>query len=162
MKQLWSDVYGFMKNLTQADFLLYISILILIILVVSLIYIIKTNDEEVEIAPSPKKEEIDLKEVVNNIESKSPEIADFTSYEKDQEQKAIISYDELVARNKTENIDFTEEEIANDEISIKKIDIDHISPDSSEPKEMTKLPLLKYANEEAFLKTLKTLNDLLN
>ena len=163
MKQLFSDIIGFMKNLNPVDFLLYFSILILIILVVSLIYIIKTSDEEEKEVFSA--EEIDLKEVVNEIEESVPPNIPFTSYEKDQEEKAIISYEELLAKNKTGRINYNEEAVLEDDISVKKIDLDHIiNAQKKIPEEQSRenSELFKFAEEEAFLKALKTLNKLLN
>lgn len=163
MKQLFSDIIGFTKNLTQVDLLLYFAILVLIILIVSLIYIIKNSDEE-EIKEEFNTEEIDLKEVVSNIENVEPPTIEFTSYEKDQEEKAIISYDELIAKNKSGTFQYNEEEIQNDEISIKKIDLDNIVASNEIAKEATisENKLFKYANEEAFLNALKALSELLN
>lgn len=164
MKQLFSDIISFTKNLTQVDLLLYFAILVLIILIVSLIYIIKNSTEEEELKEEFNTEDIDLKEVVSNIENVDPPNIEFTSYEKDQEEKAIISYDELIAKNKKGNIYYNEEEIQNDEISIKKIDLDNIIASNEIPKEAleNEKKLFKYANEEAFLNALKALNELLN
>lgn len=165
MKQLFRDIIGFSKNLTQVDLLLYFAILVLIILVVSLIYIIKNSDEEEEIKEERNTADLDLKEVVSNIENTStPNTIEFTSYEKDQEEKAIISYDELIARNKTGNINYDEEEILNDDISVKKIDLDNMVTftEKAEEKNKTESRLFKYANEEAFLSALQALNELLN
>ena len=100
MKQLFTDIIGFVNNLSQVDLLLYFAILVLIILVVSLIYIIKTSDDEEEITEGFNNEDIDLSEIVTNIENTDPPTIEFTSYEKEQEEKAIISYEELIAKNK--------------------------------------------------------------
>ena len=165
MKQLFRDIIGFSKILTQVDLLLYFAILVLIILVVSLIYIIKNSDEEEEIKEERNTADLDLKEVVSNIENTStPNTIEFTSYEKDQEEKAIISYDELIARNKTGNINYDEEEILNDDISVKKIDLDNMVTftEKEEAKPEKESKLFKYANEEAFLSALQALNELLN
>lgn len=163
MKQLCSDILGFTKNLTQVDLLLYFAILVLIILIVSLIYIIKNSALE-EVIEEDDSEDIDLKEIVTNIENTNTPTIEFTSYEKDQEEKAIISYDELIARNKTGNINYNEEEIINDEISVKKIDLDNIITlnEKKQEKNETSNKLFKYANEEAFLNALQALNELLN
>lgn len=161
MKQLGYDIIGFLKNISQVDLLLYFGVLILIILVVSLIYIIK-NEEEEYTEEKEGQEELDLKEVVTKIENTAPSTIDFTSYEKDQEEKAIISYDELIAKNKTGHINYNEEKVLDDEISIRKIDLDHMLKDTKKDEKENTQILFKYANEEAFLKALQTLNELLN
>lgn len=164
MKQLFNDIFNLMKNMNQIDFLLYFAILVLIILVVSLIYIIKTTEDEEIVIDTFNSEDIDLKEVVENIENTEPPTVEFTSYEKDQEEKAIISYDELIARSKTGTINYGEEEVIDDELTIKKIDLDSIVNNNEIEIQETKQEnhLFKYTNEEAFLQALKQLNELLN
>jgi len=164
MKQLFSDIINLVKNMNHVDFLLYFSILVLIILVVSLIYIIKTSEDEEFVVDTFNSEDIDLKEVVENIENTEPPTVEFTSYERDQEEKAIISYDELIARSKTATINYGEEEIIDDELTIKKIDLDSIvNTNEIILEEKTRENhLFKYTNEEAFLQALKQLNELLN
>ncbi len=166
MKQFLSDILGFMKNLNFIDLLLYIAILVLLILIVSLVYIIKTTpDLEEEIIELEEESELDLKEVVNNIENNqiNDATATFTNYEKDQEEKAIISYEELIAKNKMGEINYKEEEIIDDEILVKKINLDDmISASKKSDNHPKENKLFRYANEEAFLKTLQTLNELLN
>lgn len=165
MKQLLNDIIGFTKNLSQIDYLLYFAILVLIILVVSLIYIIKTEDEEeTSTSIEIENEDINLNEIVSNIENTTPPTIEFTSYEKEQEDKAIISYDELVARSNSGAINYDEEEIINNEISVKKIDLENIIASNESKKEIIKEEnkSFRYINEETFLDTLKTLSETLN
>jgi hypothetical protein len=164
MKQLFSDIIGFMSNLDLIDFLLYLAVLVLVILVVSLIYVIKNEQAEEEVEEySFNDEDIDLKEVVNNIENTTPDVAAFTNYEEEQEEKAIISYDELVARNKQGNINYNEEEVINNEVSVKKIDLDNIIKEDNEIIKQNDTHLMfNYEKEEAFLESLKKLQELLN
>ena len=158
MGQLIKDIIGFTKNLNLVDILLYLAILVLVILVVCLLYIIKTSDYEEE-----KEEDLDLKEVVTNIENtQSIPTIPFTSYEKDQEEKAIISYEELLAKNRVGSLNY-QEEILEDDISIKKINLDNIIEENQKRNEEKKeSKLFRYTNEEDFLKALQTLNELLN
>lgn len=165
MKQLYTDIVSFLRNLSPIDFLLFFSILVLIILVVSLIYIIKTNDEE-EFLDNDIEQDINLEEVVSTIEkTNSPNIS-LTNYEKDQEEKAIISYEELLEKNKEGSINYNDEAVIDDEISVRKIDLDHIINDN-EKNQDKKINVdsnnsFKFAKEEEFLQALKTLNKLLN
>lgn len=164
MKQLFNDIIGFTKSLTEVDLLLYFAVVVLIILVVSLIYIIKTSDDEEEVQKATmfNEEDIDLKEVVTNIETTKPPVVEFTSYEEEQEEKAIISYDELISKSKLENINYDEEKVINDEVSVKKIALDHITNSQMENEVPRSNSLFNYEKEEAFLKTLQALNELLN
>ena len=169
MKQLLKDILNLITSLNQMDLLLYFAVLILIILVVSLIYIIKTGDEEIVIEEEDEnrtklynKEEEDIKDIITNIENTAPPIVEFTEYEREQEEKAIISYDELLERSKKGTLSFATEEVANNEISIKKINLDKMTNNSKIEEKQNTNSLFNYEKEEDFLKALKNLNELLN
>lgn len=176
MKDLFVDIKGFLSSLTQIDFLLYLAVLFLIIMVVSLFYILKNSDiDEDEIENMSNKlndgNEFDIKETATNLEQVNSTIIDYTPYEEEQEEKAIISYDELLAQNQKQQ-QYAEKIIDNEELSIKKIDLTKkvVTPDlpkTSEEKinkqEIKMSPnLLKYNKEEEFLKTLKAFSKLLD
>ncbi len=166
MKQLLKDIFNFVTSLSQMDVLLYFAVLILIILVVSLIYIIKTGDEEEPLETKENgttlynSDDVDLKEIITNIEESKPPVVEYTDYEKEQEEKAIISYDELIERSKMGTIKYDTEE-TNQEIAIKKINLDKLAK-TEEKKQTPKGSLFHYEKEEAFLKALQSLNELLN
>lgn len=168
MKQLIRDIVGFLTSLDPIDILLYFAVVVLIVLVVSLIYIIKTSDddEEIEVEDYSKptaynKEELDLQDVMTNLEKVSPPSNDTSSYEIEQEEKAIISYEELLKKNKCGSINYDEEKRENEEISIKKINLDQFATPIKEEKTPTN-SLFNYEKEEAFLKAIQALNNLLN
>lgn len=167
MKQLLKDMLHFITGFNQMDLLLYFAVLILIILVVSLIYIIKTSDEEEEYTNPEEgttlynEEDVDLKEIITNIEESTPPVVEYTDYEKEQEEKAIISYDELLERSKMGMIKYDTEEANNKEVSIKKINLDKLAK-AENKEEKSKCSLFHYEKEEAFLKALQSLNELLN
>ena len=170
MGRFMSDVFGFIKSLNPIDILLYFAVVILIVLILSLIYIIKTSDDEDEIEEKGssyykeiKNDDLDLKEVMADLSATSSiPHEETTSYEEEQEEKAIISYEELLRKSKFGRLDYEENETKNDEITIKKVNLEHLS----QPKLKEELPktnnLFKYEKEEAFLKALKQLNELLN
>ncbi len=79
-----------------------------------------------------------------------------TPYEEEQEQTAIISYDELVNKDGIVYDDSREE----DGLSIKKVDLDH-TPEVKEEKDIS-LPRENYAHEELFLNRLKSLQNKIN
>lgn len=158
MKQIFKDILGLFMSITSIDLLLYFAVIVLIVLIVSLIYIIKTSDEEEEIVLENEKE--DLKSIVDTIENDKPAILELTDYEAEQEEKAIISYEELLAKNKSRNIHYEEESILNDEVTVKKIDLDALL---DKPKEKMKSTCFyNYEREEEFLKKLQTLSKLLS
>lgn len=165
--ELIKDIIELIKDLNGIDILLYVAILILIILVVSLMYIIKNSDEEMDTIVEEQKEVEDLKSVVSTIENKEPRTSELTEYEAEQEEKAIISYAELLEKNKKARLNA--EKKSHEEIVIKKIDLDTLTenkePEENEPvKEEKKenIVFYNYQREEEFLKCLKTLNNLLN
>ncbi|MCI8575505.1 MAG: hypothetical protein HFI09_03455 [Bacilli bacterium] len=179
------DMISFLKTLSFIDYILYFAILILIILIISLIYIMKMNDDDLE--PTIKKidtsndqnniykeeennlsletdnEIIDLREIVNTIDEKPTPVIDMTAFEAEQEEKAIISYDELIKNVQNHPINYDAEKIIDDTIKVKKINIDNLTNlDITEEPPRIEVKLFTYDHEEAFLKTLKQLNELLN
>lgn len=178
---LIKDVISILTSLSLVDYILYFSILALIILVAALIYVMKTEENEKE----EKKEvavgsesvknsvesEIDLQTVVNTIDENPKPLVDMTVYEKEQEQKAIISYEELINESKKQQINYDEEELIDDCIPTKKINLTTLINETGgrkpkegldvNPKEHENI-LFHYEKEEAFLKALQELNKLLN
>lgn len=146
------DTIGFLKTLNPIDLLLYFAVLVLIVLIVSLIYIIKSSDEEMEDNSNDLE---DLTAIVSSIEKEEAPVMKFTDFEAEQEEKAIISYEELLAKNKMGKISYEEEKQVDEDFSIKKINLDSLL----EKKSVT---FFNYEREEEFLKNLKALNQLLN
>jgi len=198
---LFQDIWGVLTSFTLVDYILYFSILTLIVLVISLIYVIKTekieNEKEELNDLQPKresvslveeKEEFDLKNIVGQINENPEPIIDMTAYETEQEQKAIISYDELLSASNQSNINYDKEELVDDVIPVKRIQVGslelpkmkevkeeglafaNLKLTQKEPKfevdsnvsERKEIKLFSYEKEEAFLKALKELNELLN
>ncbi len=158
MKQIMSDLIGMILSLSHIDILLYIAVVVLIILIVSLIYIIKTGEEETTTIENVETD--DLKTILKKMEKNKLETVALTDFEKEQEAKAIISYDELIAKNKLGNLKYDEENIVNDEIVVKKINLDSLIEKSDEQKKT--ITFYNYKREEEFLKNLKALTQLLN
>lgn len=135
-----NDLYAFISNLDPIDILLYFAIVILVILIISLIYVIKTGEDEPVYEPSyDKHEELDLRAVMNDINNDNYENNIVTNYETEQEEKAIISYQELLNQNKYGRLDY-EEEKKNDEIVIKKVNLENLTKPKieEEPKNTSK------------------------
>ena len=157
MKNLFIDLTAFLKSLTIIDYVLYFAILVLIILVASLIYLLKTTTfEEDEIIEETSDNDFDIKTAVKELatEEKKPVIT-FTDYEKEQEEKAIISYDELIERKNQSEIDYETDEMLDDEVSVKKINLEHLNKAPEEKKSL-------FVHEEEFLEALKQLQKSLN
>ncbi len=187
MYNFFTDIWQIISSLSFIDYILYFAVVTLIILIVSLIYVIETEKlEEKEITKEQineeytmnkeVNEEIDLQNIVNTIDENPKPLVDMTAYEEEQENKAIISYDELLSEIKQNEINYTKEEMVDDVIPVKKISVNPVEERmpleliAKEPKiefettsqEETKGKLFSYEKEEAFLKALQQLNELLN
>lgn len=188
MINIFKDIVQILSSLSIVDYVLYFAVIALIILIVSLIYVIETEKEEIKEEKNnkeltmniEKEEDIDLQSIINAIDESPKPTIDLTAYEEEQENNAIISYDELVNGVKQKEIYYTKEEMVDDVIPVKKITLDtpkepvvnirnfEITPGepkipySSEEKSGVEEKIFAYEKEEAFLKALKQLNELLN
>ena len=116
-----------------------------------------------ETVSKANKDMLDLEKISKNIESEyKPEPIELTGYEQEQEDNAIISYEELV-KNKDLGYSYDESYKSNDdEISVKKLDLDKITNQIDKPQEHIEVKLMSYDKEEAFLAALKQLQKELN
>lgn len=114
---------------------------------------VEENDEDVEL--------LDLKSLTKKLEEeKNNNRINFTEYEKDQEEKAIISYDELLKKQNRYAINY-EKEIKMDDVTIKKVNLNDLV-NKDEVDKIKEVHVISYEKEEAFLNALKELNQLLN
>ncbi len=110
------------------------------------------NDEEGEL--------LDLKSLTKKLEEEAIRPMGIAEYEKDQEEKAIISYDELIQNKNKYAVNYEKEEVL-DDLVVKKVDLnDLVNKDVLD--EVKEVRVISYEKEEAFLNALKELNKLLN
>ena len=88
-----SNVLLFLNSLSFIDYVFFFTVVFLIVLIVSLVYFIKTN-EQIMASDEETSDSDNLSSIVSKIQKEAKPIT-FTSYEKEQEDKAINSYDEL-------------------------------------------------------------------
>jgi Na+-transporting methylmalonyl-CoA/oxaloacetate decarboxylase gamma subunit len=183
MKNILADLLTFLQSLTLIDVLFFTSIIVLIILIVALIYIVRINnetadseeivEESTELEDKKKdSDDLDLAAISEAIEAEEPKPIILNDYEKEQEEKAIISYDELMATTPVEVNYKNEEDLEG--LKIKNVDMENITKPielpkiNDESKEVPKITkpnnsiLISYEAEEEFLKTLKKMQNLLN
>ena len=156
--KIFNDIYNFIMALRFVDIVFYFSILILMILIVILIYFIKINKiEEDEKNKLGETQEMKIaKELRDNMNS-SDKMIQFTDYEKDQEDKAIISYDELLNKE-TNNYELNyETEEMHDDLSVKKVDLDNLVNKNNNVVSNLEVRVISFQKEEAFLEALKRL-----
>lgn len=156
--KIFNDIYNFIMALRFVDIVFYFSILILMILIVILSYFIKINKlEEDEKNKLGETQEMKIaKELRDNMKS-SDKMIQFTDYEKDQEDKAIISYDELLNKgNNNYELNYETEEM-HDDLSVKKVDLDNLVNKSNNTVSNLEVRVISFQKEEAFLEALKRL-----
>lgn len=151
----------FLDKLQFIDYVFFFTVVFLIVLIVTLVYFIRVN-EEIIISDEKTNNPDNIADIVSKIKKEAKPIT-FTSYEQEQEDKAIISYDELKSSHKNFELNY-EEELDKGDLTVKKIDLNNLVKDSikSEPSPVMEVHLMSLAHEEEFLKTLKDLQKLLN
>lgn len=154
--KLFNDIGDFLETLSFIDIVFFFAVLILIILVVTLIYFIRINkDDEEEKKDNETAEMKIVKEIRENMKNDDV-VINFTDYEKDQEEKAIISYDELLNKSNKYGLNYEKEDIY-DDLSVKKVDLDNLVNKNSEIKVNSDVRVISFGKEEAFLEALKRL-----
>ena len=164
---IFSDMYNFVKTLTTMDIVFFLAVVVLMQLVIILIYFLKENKEvEIEILPSEKNEEdqelIDLQKITSALENAEAKEIDLNKYEEEQEEKAIISYDELLKHKNSFALNYIEEENIADDLTVKKVDMNNMVNKNIVEETKLNVQVISYEKEEAFLEALKTLQKLLN
>lgn len=143
--------------LRLVDIIFFFAVLILMILIVTLIYFIKINNESEEKEKNLEEtQEMKIaKELRDSMKNSEPTIK-FTDYEKDQEDKAIISYDELLNKGNNYELNYEKEEM-HDDLSVKKVDLDNLVNKNNNTVSNIEVRLISFQKEEAFLEALKRL-----
>ena len=150
MKDIVSNLFGFLYTLSMGDYVFFIGTFIIIMTFLYIIYLLKQDKME-------DMEEMDnLESIKNSIEKDyKPKNIEFTDYELEQEENAIISYEELVNNKSKTNISYDENYNSDSEILVKKITVNNETNLNDTSK--IELKLMSYEKEEAFLTALKQL-----
>ena len=95
MKDIIENIFGFLYTLSMGDYIFLVATFIIILAFIYVLYLIK-RDEDMGILY--KNEDINyLENVKKNLEEDyKPTNIELTDYEKEQEESAIISYEELI------------------------------------------------------------------
>lgn len=160
MKEMYENLVGFIYSLSMGDYFFFIGTFLLIVLFVYILYLIKCSDgEEVENAVSDKKDDFDIEAVTKAIEKDyKPETIRLTSYEEEQENNAVISYEELLKNKDKISVSYDDEyEFEEPTLNVKKFDLTNTSETPVIDESKLKVQLMSYEKEEEFLKALKDL-----
>ncbi len=173
--QVISDIIDFMKTLTFVDVTFFLAVLSLMVLVIVLIYFVRENSDgekleddildtmdKLEKKPEDNKELVDLLKITKALEEAEPQNSNLNLYEEEQEEKAIISYDELIKKKNDFAINYSEEKNIDDDLTIKKVDLNNLINKEEIVKPEIKVTIISYEKEEAFLEALKRLQQTLN
>lgn len=155
--KILSDIWDFLVTLSFVDIVFFFAVLILMILIVTLIYFIKINngEKEEDKASGETAEMKIVREIQENMGKEEPTV-NFTAYEKDQEDKAIISYDELLNKSNNYELNYEKEELF-DDLSVKKVNLEDLVNKNIEVAPKLEARVISFAKEEAFLQALKQL-----
>lgn len=156
-----SNIKYFLSLLVFSDYVYFGLIISLIILLVILLYLIRSGEENLEWESSnpfrnSNNDQSDIIKIAKEIANSGEQLnIDLTSYEMKEEEDSIISYEELLKRSKSNSLNY-EEDFSNEDVAIKKVDI--ISSVMPSEEETRFKPLtLSYEKEEALLAALKQL-----
>lgn len=144
--------------ITYEDYIFLAFIALLLIISVLAIKNVNKKEKEMNTINKAKKDMIDLEAITRNIESDyRPTNIELSSYEKEQENNAIISYEELVNNRDNNNINYDETYENNTvDVAVKKVDLNGNYGVNLE-KETYSVNLMSYEHEEAFLRALRKL-----
>ena len=146
--------------MNYSDILVIISIILLIIFAIYLLNRVNIKEKYMETVNRANKDMLDLEKITKNIESEyKPVTIELTSYEQEQEDNAIISYEELL-NNKDNGYSYDEGYKSDSDVSVKKLDLDKITSQVEQEDrkpEKIEVKLMSYEKEEAFLDALKKL-----
>ena len=160
MKEMYENLVGFIYSLSMGDYFFFVGTFLLIVLFVYILYLIKCSDgEEALNAVSDKKDDFDIEAVTKAIEKDyKPETIRLTSYEEEQENNAVISYEELLKNKNKISVSYDDEyEFEEPTLSVKKFDLTNTSETPVIDESKLKVQLMSYEKEEEFLKALKDL-----
>ncbi len=120
--------------------------------------------EEVSYYDDEEGELIDLKSISEALDNGEKNI-ELTKFEEEQEKDAIISYDELLRKTQNTGINY-KNEVMMDDLSVKEVDLENfINENKKEINDTVTKPnvqVISYYQEEAFLESLKKLEQQLN
>lgn len=104
-----------------------------------------------------KRDMIDLERITKNIEKDyKPVNINLTSYEQEQEDNAIISYQELLKNKDKNHVNYEDGFNSKTDINVKKVDLNNNDKNDFDQSRIS-VSLMSYEKEEAFLKALKQL-----
>ena len=171
MEKIVLALGDFFRLITLNDLIFWAVLVLIVLTLVYIFYLLRVESETREIKKVKEIKEVkiekkerefkhttsdDILRIVDKLQKEyKPETIDLTSYEEEQENTAIISYDELLSKVNS-NINYDDKyQSKYDDLDIKKVVSNH--SDTNEYVSLPKAVMMRYESEEDFLKALKKL-----
>ena len=109
VKDFLENILGFLYALSMGDYFFLIATFLLILALIYIIYLIKRDDfmDEKRFVRDTDNDSMDILSICEKIESEyKPTTIELTSYEEEQENNAIISYEELIKNKNINKINY--------------------------------------------------------
>jgi hypothetical protein len=147
------------------DFIFITIVLLLILTSIVTLLTISYKEKYMDTLNKAKKDMIDLEAITKNLEDNyRPQVIELTNYEREQEESAVISYEELLKKKSSNVVNYDTSFVNDGAVEVKKVDLrENIEKEETYiPSQKIEVNLFDYEKEEAFLKALKQLqSDLL-
>lgn len=156
MKDIIGNIFGFLYTLSMGDYIFFIGTFIILLAFLYVLYLMNRDDDMGVLYTNNDITSIEsIKETIER--EYKPGNIELTDYEKEQEENAIISYEELIKNKDKYTVSYDEEYKAEtEEINVRKINLDENSKTTEEVNSL-QVKLMNYDKEEAFLIALKQL-----
>ena len=157
MKDIIGNVFGFLYTLSMGDYIFFIGTFIILLAFLYVLYLMNRDDDMGVLC---KNDDItSIESIKETIEREyKPGNIELTDYEKEQEENAIISYEELIKSKDKYTVSYDDEYKAEtDEVCVRKINVDELASNDDKEVSGLQVKLMSYDKEEAFLIALKQL-----
>lgn len=156
MKDIIGNIFGFLYTLSMGDYIFFIGTFIILLAFLYVLYLMN-RDEDMGVLYT-NNDITSIESIKETIEREyKPGNIELTDYEKEQEENAIISYEELIKNKDKYTVSYDEEYKAEtEEISVRKINVNETGK-TTEEVSVLQVKLMNYDKEEAFLIALKQL-----
>ena len=156
MKDIIENIFGFLYTLSMGDYIFFIGTFIIVLAFLYVLYLMNRDDDMGVLYNNDDITSIEsIKETIER--EYKPGNIELTDYENEQEENAIISYEELIKSKDKYVVSYDEEYKAEtEEISVRKINVNNFAGDNEETSSL-QVKLMSYDKEEAFLTALKQL-----
>lgn len=164
MENIVLTIGGLLKKISLSDLFFFGASLILILLLVYILYLIKTdevedNEKNTNGLPKMQEDKNNIQSIVSDIEENyGPKHVDLSKYEQEMEDTAIISYDELLKRASSDIPYDDNYKAPSEDLVVKKVD-DTNTSQTREYVNLKEAVMMSYESEEAFLDALKNIQN---